>query len=107
MAQFSRTWWGQRFIEALEQFTDPGRLGRGRSYAHNGRILDYTITNGTVKARVAVQSTPTLASTKNPFTGPPSPSKRSLLRIGRGLSPDCITGGPGDETAAERDARHD
>jgi len=22
MAQFSRTWWGKRFIEALEEFTD-------------------------------------------------------------------------------------
>jgi hypothetical protein len=33
MAQFSRTWWGQRFIEALEQFTDPARLGRGRAFA--------------------------------------------------------------------------
>ncbi|HEY3992586.1 MAG TPA: SWIM zinc finger family protein [Ktedonobacteraceae bacterium] len=52
MAQFSRTWWGQRFIEALEQFTDAGRLGRGRSYAHNGRILDYKLDNGTVAAKV-------------------------------------------------------
>ena len=52
MAQFSRTWWGQRFIAALEQFTDPARLGRGRSYAHGGRILDYTLANGTVTARV-------------------------------------------------------
>jgi len=31
MAQFSRTWWGKRFIEALEEFTDSARLGRGRS----------------------------------------------------------------------------
>lgn len=52
MVQFSRTWWGQRFIAALEQFTDPGRLGRGRSYAHNGRILDYTLAKGTVTAKV-------------------------------------------------------
>ncbi|MDQ2714107.1 MAG: SWIM zinc finger family protein [Chloroflexota bacterium] len=52
MAQFSRTWWGQRFIEALEQFTDASRLGRGRSYASGGRILDYTLANGTVAARV-------------------------------------------------------
>lgn len=52
MAQFSRTWWGQRFIAALEQFTDPARLGRGRSYASNGRILDYKLVNGTVSARV-------------------------------------------------------
>lgn len=52
MAHVSRTWWGQRFIAALEQFTDPGRLGRGRSYAHNGRILDYTLERGTVTATV-------------------------------------------------------
>ncbi len=52
MAQFSRTWWGQRFIAALEEFTDPARLGRGRSYASGGRILDYTLTHGTVTARV-------------------------------------------------------
>ncbi len=52
MTAFSRTWWGQRFIAALEAFTDEARLGRGRSYAHNGRILDYTIANGTVTAKV-------------------------------------------------------
>jgi len=52
MAQFSRTWWGQRFIAALEQFTDPARLGRGRSYASGGRILDYTLAKGKVTARV-------------------------------------------------------
>jgi uncharacterized Zn finger protein len=49
---FSRTWWGQRFLEALERFTDPARLGRGRSYARGGRILEYHIKNGTVTARV-------------------------------------------------------
>ena len=52
MVQFSRTWWGQRFIEALEQFTDAGRLGRGRSYARNGRIVDYSVANGAVSAKV-------------------------------------------------------
>lgn len=52
MAQFGRTWWGQRFIEALERFTDPARLGRGRSYAHGGRILSYQMKNGTVTAKV-------------------------------------------------------
>src|SRR3954469_25718015 len=52
MAQFSRTWWGQRFITALEQFTDAARLGRGRSYARNGRILDYKLAKGTVTAKV-------------------------------------------------------
>jgi len=28
LAQFSRTWWGKRFIEALEEFTDSARAGR-------------------------------------------------------------------------------
>ena len=52
MAQFGRTWWGQRFLEALEAVHRPGRLGRGRSYASDGRISTYTVANGTVKAKV-------------------------------------------------------
>jgi uncharacterized Zn finger protein len=67
MAQFSRTWWGQRFIEALEQFTDPARLGRGRSYAHGGRILDYTLVNGTVTARVRGSINPYFGVYKEPI----------------------------------------
>lgn len=58
MAEFSRTWWGQRFIAALEQFTDPGRLGRGRSYAHNGKILAYMLAGGTVRATVRGSTNP-------------------------------------------------
>lgn len=49
---FSRTWWGKRFIEALELFTDAGRLARGRSYAKNGKILNYNIKDGVVTAKV-------------------------------------------------------
>jgi uncharacterized Zn finger protein len=67
MAQFSRTWWGQRFIEALEQFTDPARLGRGRSYASGGRILDYTLANGTVTARVRGSINPYFGVYKEPI----------------------------------------
>ncbi len=67
MAQFSRTWWGQRFIEALEKFTDPGRLGRGRSYASNGRILDYKLANGTVSARVRGSINPYFGVYKEPI----------------------------------------
>ncbi len=37
--QAIRTWWGQRFIAALEQFTDGARLARGRGYANSSRIL--------------------------------------------------------------------
>jgi uncharacterized Zn finger protein len=67
MAQFSRTWWGKRFIAALEQFTDPGRLGRGRSYANNGRILDYTLANGKVTAKVRGSINPYFGVYKEPI----------------------------------------
>ena len=67
MAQFSRTWWGQRFIAALEQFTDPARLGRGRSYAHGGRILNYTLAHGTVTARVRGSINPYFGVYKEPI----------------------------------------
>jgi uncharacterized Zn finger protein len=67
MAQFSRTWWGQRFLAALEQFTDPARLGRGRSYASGGRILEYTVTNGRVTARVRGSINPYFGVYKEPI----------------------------------------
>ncbi len=67
MAGFSRTWWGQRFIAALEQFTDPARLGRGRSYAHGGRILDHHMKDGTVRARVRGSINPYFGVYKEPI----------------------------------------
>src|SRR5690348_4555778 len=67
MAQFSRTWWGQRFIEALEHFTDPARLGRGRSYASGGRILDYKLADGTVTAKVRGSINPYFGVYKEPI----------------------------------------
>ena len=67
MGQFSRTWWGQRFIEALEEFTDPARLGRGRSYAGGGRIIEYTLSKGTVTARVRGSINPYFGVYKEPI----------------------------------------
>jgi uncharacterized Zn finger protein len=67
MAQFSRTWWGRRFIAALEQFTDPARLGRGRSYASGGRILDYQVADGTVTAKVRGSINPYFGVYKEPI----------------------------------------
>jgi uncharacterized Zn finger protein len=52
MAQFGRTWWGERFLTALERFTDRRRLDRGRSYASNGRIVEHRLERGTVVAQV-------------------------------------------------------
>jgi uncharacterized Zn finger protein len=50
--EFSRTWWGQRFIAALEKITDAGRLSRGRSYARGGKVKSFEIKNGKVTAKV-------------------------------------------------------
>ena len=52
MRQLTRTWWGQRFITALEKFTDPARLARGRTYARTRRIQSHTLRNGKVTAKV-------------------------------------------------------
>ena len=61
MAKMSRTWWGQRFIEALEQRMDSGRLSRGRSYAGPGRLLAFDIDGRTISA--------TVRGNKNPYFG--------------------------------------
>jgi uncharacterized Zn finger protein len=48
------TWWGQRWIKALEQFSRDylSRLGRGRTYARAGRVHDLSIGPGLVTAVV-------------------------------------------------------
>lgn len=52
MGEFSRTWWGQKFITKIESFTDSARLGRGRSYARGGKILDFKVNKGKIEATV-------------------------------------------------------
>ncbi len=47
-----RTWWGQRFIAALEAFTDSARLTRGRSYANNDRVKSWKLAQGGVNAKI-------------------------------------------------------
>jgi uncharacterized Zn finger protein len=48
------TWWGQRWIEALEKLSweYANRLTRGRTYARAGRVHDLEIVAGKVSARV-------------------------------------------------------
>lgn len=52
--RFGATWWGRRWLEALERFglEYSARLGRGRSYARQGRVHDLTVKGGAVTARV-------------------------------------------------------
>jgi uncharacterized Zn finger protein len=59
--QAIRTWWGQRFIQALERFTDESRLARGRSYANSNRIKSWELKNGVMSAKIR--------GNKNPYYG--------------------------------------
>jgi uncharacterized Zn finger protein len=48
------TWWGQAWVEALEQRArlDPNRLPRGRDYAGSGAVGELVLAPGEVRARV-------------------------------------------------------
>ena len=52
------TWWGQRWIEALERASSAysARLGRGRTYARAGRVHDLVVSGGVVTAKVTGSS---------------------------------------------------
>lgn len=54
MKKAGTTWWGQRWIEALENVLrgDSARLARGRTYAHAGRTHDLVVKDGKVTAKV-------------------------------------------------------
>ncbi len=46
------TWWSQRFVEVLESFDMGSRLGRGRTYARKGQVIDLQVQPGMVTAAV-------------------------------------------------------
>jgi uncharacterized Zn finger protein len=56
--QAIRTWWGQRFMQALERFTDSGRLARGRSYASSNRIKSWQLKDGVMFAKIRGNTNP-------------------------------------------------
>ena len=66
MAKFSRTWWGDRFIQALEKFTDDSRLQRGRSYARGGKVLNFEVEKNKITAQVKGSINPYFGVYKEP-----------------------------------------
>ena len=50
--KFVQSWWADKWINALKRLMDSGRLGRGRSYARKGQVLEIDIKAGKVAARV-------------------------------------------------------
>ncbi len=67
MSQFSRTWWGKKFIEAIEKLTDSGRLSRGRSYARGKKVKSFEIKGGVVTAKVRGSVNPYFGVYKEPL----------------------------------------
>src|SRR5262249_29032903 len=49
---FGQTWWGGKWIAALERVVNPGRLQRGRSYARRGQVLNIDFEANRVVSRV-------------------------------------------------------
>jgi len=67
MSQYSRTWWGQKFLAAIEQLTDEGRLSRGRSYAKGKKVKSFDIKDGVVTAQVRGSINPYFGVHKEPL----------------------------------------
>ena len=69
---FGATWWGKAWLDALEHRArlDPNRLGRGRSYARRGSVLELTVDPGVVRASVqGSRVTPYVVTVRiRPFT---------------------------------------
>ena len=59
--EFVKSWWAKRWIEAMEQLMDRGRLQRGRRYARKGQVLSLTEGAGEVVGKVQ-------GSRKRPYT---------------------------------------
>ncbi|MBC8377577.1 MAG: SWIM zinc finger family protein [Methylobacter sp.] len=66
MSKYAKTWWGQRFIAALEDFTDSGRLARGRSYSTDNRIKQWLLKDGKVDAKLRGNINPYFGVYKEP-----------------------------------------
>ena len=45
-------WWGEEFIDLMEEVGDVGRLSRGRSYARQGQIRTFLFTEDSVEAAI-------------------------------------------------------
>jgi len=50
--KFVENWWADRWIKALKNLIDSGRLSRGRSYARRGQVINIDIEPGRIASRV-------------------------------------------------------
>lgn len=53
MSQFGKTWWGQQWLNALNNIDYSNRLPRGSSYARKGAVTKIDIQDNRIRAKVA------------------------------------------------------
>ncbi|MFT4094236.1 MAG: SNF2-related protein [Niabella sp.] len=53
MSQFGKTWWGQQWLNSLNNIDYSNRLPRGSSYARKGAVTKLNINNNRIHAKVA------------------------------------------------------
>ena len=103
MASPDKTWWRQRFLAALEGFTDSGRLARGRAYGSDSRILKFDIADAVVTATVRGNINPYYGVYKEPRYTTRLRWRPSRPRIGARPSP--IWGAAPGSSASDSSAR--
>lgn len=97
---FASRWWAKRWIAVLEGFNIGARLGRGKSYARQGQVLDIQIARGLVNARVqgsrkqpyqvSIELTPFKASEWRKLTAAMAGEARFSARLLAGEMPTDI-----------------
>jgi uncharacterized Zn finger protein len=50
--KFVKNWWADRWIKALQNLMDAGRLSRGRNYARRGQVREIDVEPGLISAQV-------------------------------------------------------
>ena len=64
---YGNTWWGKQWLNSLSNIDHTNRLPRGRTYANTGKVIDITVKNEVIHAKVkGTQSMPYRVKLKLP-----------------------------------------
>lgn len=63
----SKTWWGEKFLEALKSFTEEGRLSRGSAYRTPRRLSEYKQKQNIVSATMMGNTNPYFGVYETPY----------------------------------------
>ena len=63
----SKTWWGEKFLEALKSFIEEGRLSRGSAYRTSRRLSEYEQKQNIISATMMGNINPYFGVHKTPY----------------------------------------